>query len=132
MKILSQLVYKDDNGNIIYDCSINEDDVVCFSYGVSLGRTNANDEIMDEVISTINIDFPTIRKIFNNDEKSYNIGDCHIDKWSSKYGSFDDILIDYIGLQNYRGRIDLPMKFFTESYKILKNMWTDDEKTKEN
>lgn len=131
MKILSQIVYKDSHANIIYDCSINNNDVVCFTYGISLGKTNANDELIDEVLSTINIDFPTIREISNKDGKCYSVGDCYVDKWTSKFGSFDDIPTDYIALQNNDGRIDLPAKFFSESYEILKNMWTDDEETKE-
>jgi len=114
ISIFSQVTNKNDV-DFIYDCSINEEDQVCFTHIIK------QENNMD-VIAGLIMDFPTIRDLMNcqklieQDFKDFTIKDNP----------------DYYRIYSKKNtdKILLPKKFLTESYKILKNMWTDEEEIK--
>lgn len=110
--VFSQSIYKDGT-DIIYDCSV-EDNEVCFTYGISHGKTNADVVNISEEISTLRIDFPVLRSIM--EEESIN-NDFLVIEDNDDYEFFSNKSDE---------RILIPKKFFNEAYKILKNIWIDD------
>jgi hypothetical protein len=120
INIFSQLIFKD-GVDYIYDCSITDNDLVCFTYGTSNGRTNMPGAIIGNVISKIIMDFPTLRDMMEERRdyfeylKNYNIGNYIIKETS------DNFTID-----SKEENIVLPKRFLQDSYIILKNMWDDD------
>jgi len=120
MNVFSQLIFKD-GADYIYDCSITENDLVCFTYGTSNGRTNMPGAIIDTVISKIIVDYPTLRDILEERRdyldylKKYIIGEYSIEENDEEFSIKSD-----------NGNMILPKKFLKNSYTILKNMWIDD------
>lgn len=121
MNVFSQLIFKD-GADYIYDCSITDDDLVCFTHGTSNGgRTNMPGAIIDTVISKITMDYPTLREILEERRdyldylKKYIIGEYSIEENDEEFSIKSD-----------NGNIILPKKFLKNSYTILKNMWIDD------
>ncbi len=111
ISIFSQVTSKNEV-DFIYDCSINDEDQVCFTHMIKQESNMC-------VISDMVMDFPTIRDLINcqklieQDFKDFTIKD------NPDYYRIYSKKID--------NKILLPKKFLTESYKILKNMWTDEE-----
>lgn len=118
MNILSQSKTIEDK-EFRYDCSINEDDLVCFTFSEI---ENNNSRIVD----FITIDFPTLREFMESDKKEY-ISEKYFIKDISK----ENILGDYYWIQSResldRDIMNVPIIFLCDSYQILKKMWVDDE-----
>ena len=113
ISIFSQLINKN-GSDFIYDCSI-EEEIVCFTYGISHGRTNSESTISRK-ISVLHIDFPSIEYIINNDKTEFSINDFIVKN-----------NIDYYVIYSKNEDILLPKKFLSDAYKVLKKMWSDDE-----
>lgn len=118
ISIFSETSYKEGK-EYVYDCSINEDDLVKFTYGSS-----NNSPSIDEIISSIIIDFPTLRTIIYTESKD-DIS-CEI------IGKYSKYLIEqnnnFIRIENNKKEnILLSKKFLMDAYEILKNMWEEEE-----
>ena len=109
INILSQVTNK--NGvDFIYDCLINDEDLVCFTY---LSKS----ENVSEIISNLVIDFPTLRLFMESDNVEFDFNNIVI-KDSPDHYELNSKL-------NNNGII-IPKIFLSDAYQILKNMWIDD------
>jgi len=120
INIFSQILNK--NGtDFIYDCSIDDNDITCFTHGLSYGKSNmSNVSSMSEILSTLNIDFPSLREIMISEEENIEIKNYIVKKNPEYIRIYSKI---------NSNSILLPKKFLKDSYDILKNMWIEDEKT---
>lgn len=109
MTIFSQIINKSDL-DFIYECVIDTDDKVVFKHNILKNKTE------NEVLYSLKIDFPTLRTFMESDMKEFESGDFIIKDNPEYY-------------RIYKGTdmILLPKIFLSDSYQILKNMWTDDE-----
>ena len=113
-KILSK-IKNEDGVDYIYECSITNDDLVSFTYGLSYGRTSDGPNI-SEPLSEIEVDYPTLRDIITHDRVSnieYIFGDCIVKEDND------------IELSNGEYKIKMSKSFFGESMAILEKLWED-------
>jgi hypothetical protein len=128
IRVFSQIVYKDDK-EFIYECSVNEDDLVTFTYGSSnnlyISLLDYNTPGIDEILSSISIDFLTLRNIIDNESKEDSWIKYEIKGKYSKHSIEENN--EFIKISDDNSEILLTKNFIRDSYEILKNIWEEDE-----
>lgn len=92
-----------------YDCSISGD-LVCYSHTIIHEKNNV------EIVSSIMIDFPTLRNFFNGNKEDYK-SDNYVIKNST---------IDRYEIISSDDRIFIPKLFLEDSFNVLNKMWLDE------
>lgn len=117
ISIFSQKYYSDGR-ELVYDCLIDDNDLIHFIHGISNGLSSIpNQSLVNEIFSEIVIDFPKFRETINR----------------LNFEKYNDNLIDEgdkVRIINMKGELLISKRFLNESFNILEKMWVDDEETK--
>jgi len=120
-------IKNEDGVDYIYECSITDDDRVCFAYGKSQGRTSDGPNI-GETISSLTIHYNTLIEIGTNArvvniKYPYGNGYGPVLEWLYIVKEDND---DIIEIANADDKIVLSKSFLSECLSILGRLWIDD------
>lgn len=120
------------NGNeFIYDCSIDDEDMIHFTNGTSNGMTSDPDiPIIDNITGELIISFPSFKDIiglidyithYDDGSFYYEISDADNKMKIETYTFNDEHLKDRLIRE-----LIISEKFLKESFEILEKIWIDD------